>query len=280
MSSPPSQSTSPRPTPDDFIALTARRRTLMGILNVTPDSFSDGGRFETPETALTQANHLASEGADIIDIGAESTRPGHQPISADAEWRRLADVLPSIVAATNLPLSIDTMKAEVAARALAAGACVVNDVWGLQRDPAMADVVAAAGAATIVMHNREMRDADIDIVDDMQRFFERSLAIAARAGIAATRIVLDPGIGFGKTKAQNVAALAAVPVLRRFGCPVLIGVSRKSLFGALLGADGDERLVPTIAANLATATLGARIFRVHDVREQRMAFAVFDALGI
>ena len=280
MTSPPPQITSPRPTPDAFLALTARRRTVMGILNVTPDSFSDGGRFDTPDTAIEQANRLASDGADIIDIGAESTRPGHQPISADEEWRRLADVLPSIAAAATVPISIDTMKAEVAVRALAAGACVINDVWGLQRDPAMADVVAAAGAAIVVMHNREKRDADIDIVDDMQRFFERSFSIAARAGVPAARIVLDPGIGFGKTKAQNVAALAAVPVLRRFGSPVLIGVSRKSLFGALLGADGDERLVPTIAANLATATLGARIFRVHDVREHRMAFAVFDALGI
>ena len=268
-----------RPSPDDFIALASRRRTLMGILNVTPDSFSDGGRFDMPDTALAQARRLASDGADIIDIGAESTRPGHLPITIDAEWQRLADILPAIAAATTLPISIDTMKAEVAARALAAGACVVNDVWGLQRDAAMADVVAGAGAAIIVMHNRETRDADIDIVEDMQRFFARSLAIAARAGIAAERIVIDPGIGFGKTKSQNVAALAAVPVLRRFGCPVLIGVSRKSLFGALLGVEGDERLVPTIAANLAAATLGACIFRVHDVREHRMAFAVFDALG-
>ncbi len=252
----------------------------MGILNVTPDSFSDGGRFDAPDMARAQAKRMVAEGADIIDIGAESTRPGFEPITADEEWRRLADVLSAVIAENDVPVSIDTTKAEIAARALEVGASVVNDIWGLQRDPRMADVVASARAGLVVMHNRDVKDPQIDIVGDMQRFFARSLEIASRAGIAQERIVLDPGIGFGKTKEQNLAALAAVPTLKAFGCPVLIGVSRKSLFGALLGVDNDERLVPTIATNLATATLGAKIFRVHDVREHRMALAVFDALGV
>ena len=188
--------------------------------------------------------------------------------------------LPRVAAAVDVPLSIDTMKARVAERALGAGACVVNDIWGLQGDPDMAGVVAANGAAVVIMHNRERRDPAIDIGADMHRFFARSLEIATRAGIPVERVILDPGIGFGKTKEQNLAALRAVPELATHGCPILIGVSRKSLFGDLLGAGPGERMVGTIAANLAMAARGARIFRVHDVREHRMALAVFDALGL
>ena len=265
---------------DAVFARVARHRVLMGIVNVTPDSFSDGGRFVTPEAALAQARRLADEGADLLDIGAESTRPGHTPVPADEEWQRLAPVLPGIVAAFDGAVSVDTSKAAVAERALAAGACIINDVWGLQRDPAIADVAAAAGAAVVVMHNRETADPALDIVADMEAFFDRSLAIAARAGIAERHLILDPGIGFGKTKAQNFEALRAVPQLARRGWPVLIGVSRKSLWGALLGADIADRLVPTLAANLATATTGARMFRVHDVAEHRAAFAVLDALQL
>ena len=185
-----------------------------------------------------------------------------------------------MVAAVDTSISIDTMKATTAARALAAGVGIVNDIWGLQGDPDMAGAVAAGGGGIVVMHNRHSHDASIDIVADMQRFFERSLDIARRAGIPDTHVMLDPGIGFGKTKAQNFEALAAVPKLRHFGCPILVGVSRKSLFGHLLGVGTDDRLVPTLAANLATATMGATIFRVHDIREHRMALTVLDALGV
>ncbi len=250
----------------------------MGILNVTPDSFSDGGRFDERDAALAQARRMAAEGADIIDIGAESTRPGHQPVPAEEEWRRLEAILPALVEAVDVPVSIDTQKAEIARRALEAGAAIVNDVWGFQRDPAMAHVVAEAGAGAILMHNRASVDPAIDIADDMHRFFERSLNIAAGAGMDQAHIALDPGIGFGKTKAQNLRALAATADLGRHGRPVLIGVSRKSLFGALLSKPPEERLVGTLAANLAAAMRGARIFRVHDVAEHRMALSVLEAI--
>ena len=266
---------------DAFLAQAGQRRVLMGIVNVTPDSFSDGGRFETRDAAVAQARRLVAEGADIVDVGAESTRPGHVPITAQEEWRRLEQVLPAVLEAVDAPVSVDTMKAEIAARALDAGAAVVNDIWGLQRDPRMAEVVAAKGAAVVVMHNRETRDPATDIVADMLRFFEHSLDIARRAGVPEGHVVLDPGVGFGKTPDQNFQALAAVPKLKQFGCPILIGVSRKSLFGHLLGIEATgERLIPTLAANLATAAMGANIFRVHDIREHRMALTVFDALGV
>jgi len=264
---------------DAFLRTVAERRALMGILNVTPDSFSDGGKFDGRDAAVAQAKKLVADGADIIDVGAESTRPGHTPISAEEERRRLAPLLDALLAEVDSPFSIDTYKAETARYALERGVCVINDVWGLQRDPAMADAVAEAGAAVVVMHNRESVDSALDIVADMKRFFDRSLDLARTAGIMRAHVMLDPGIGFGKTKEQNLAALRATDWLaKEYGLPVLIGVSRKSLFGLLLGAAVDARLIGTIAANLATAARGARIFRVHDVAEHRAAFAVWDAI--
>lgn len=263
---------------DQFLNAVARGPAIMGILNVTPDSFSDGGRFEAPDSAVRQALRLADEGADIIDVGAESTRPGHTPVSADEEWARLEKILPPLLAALEAPLSVDTYKAETARRALALGVSTINDVWGLQRDPDMAHVAAEAEAAVVVMHNRESVDASIDIVADMRRFFDRSLDLARRAGVDERRILLDPGIGFGKTKAQNLAALRATGALGVYGLPVLIGVSRKSLFGHLLGAGVENRLTGTLAANLATLARGARVFRVHDVAEHRAALKVWDAI--
>lgn len=264
---------------DAFLDVVVRRRAIMGILNVTPDSFSDGGRFDRPEAALAQAKAMVAAGADIVDVGAESTRPGHTPVTAAEEIARLERLLPPLVAEVDAPLSIDTYKAATARYATGLGACVVNDVWGLQRDQDMARVVADAGAAVVVMHNRDDRDESVDIVADMMRFFDRSLALARRAGVPDAHVMLDPGIGFGKTKSQNLAALRATDALvETFGLPVLIGVSRKSLFGLLLGADVDARLVGTLAANLACATRGARIFRVHDVAEHKAAFAVLDAI--
>lgn len=263
---------------DQFLNAVARGPTIMGILNVTPDSFSDGGRFEAPDSAVPQALRLADEGADIVDVGAESTRPGHTPVSADEEWARLEKILPPLLAALEAPLSIDTYKAQTARRALALGVSTINDVWGLQRDPEMAHVAAEAEAAVVVMHNRETVDASVDIVADMRRFFDRSLDLARRAGVDERRILLDPGVGFGKTKAQNLAALRATGALGAYGLPVLIGVSRKSLFGHLLGAGVENRLTGTLAANLATLARGARVFRVHDVAEHRAALKVWDAI--
>ena len=264
---------------DSFLNLIGVRPAIMGILNVTPDSFSDGGRFQSTEAALAQARKLVDDGADVVDVGAESTRPGHTPVPLDEEWRRLAPLVGPLVAAIAVPVSIDTYKAEIARRAVAAGVSIVNDVWGLQKDPEMAGVVADSGAAVVVMHNRETVDPEIDIEADMRGFFERSLAHADRAGIPRARILIDPGIGFGKNKAQNLKALQATGRLREaFGLPVLIGVSRKRMFGDLLGASVEGRLIGTLAANLATLARGAAVFRVHDAAEHAAAFKVFHAI--
>jgi dihydropteroate synthase len=263
---------------DAFLRTVRTRKTIMGILNVTPDSFSDGGRFTSRDRAVQQARKLIADGADIVDVGAESTRPGHTPITAEEEWARLAPLLEPLLEVVDAPFSIDTYKAATARRATEMGVVVVNDVWGLQHDAAMADSVAEAGAALIVMHNRTETDPAIDILADLRRFFDHSLNLAQRAGIARERIILDPGIGFGKTKQQNLAALAATTELQDYGLPILIGISRKSIFGALLGATVDGRLIGTIAANLVTAMYGARLFRVHDPAEHRAAFTVLDAI--
>ncbi len=264
---------------DSFLDLIGVRPAIMGILNVTPDSFSDGGRFQSFDSALAQARKLVAEGADIIDIGAESTRPGHTPVPLDEEWRRLAPLLGPLLSAIATPVSIDTSKAEVARRSIAAGVSIVNDVWGLQRDPEMAGVVADGGAAVVIMHNRDTVDPEVDIEVDMRRFFERSLALADTAGIPRRHMLIDPGIGFGKTKAQNLRALQAMSRLREtFGLPVLIGVSRKRLFGDLLGVGVEGRLIGTLAANLAMLARGAAVFRVHDAAEHAAAFKVFHAI--
>ncbi len=264
---------------DSFLDLIGVRPAIMGILNVTPDSFSDGGRFQSFDSALAQARKLVAEGADIIDIGAESTRPGHTPVPLDEEWRRLAPLLGPLLSAIATPVSIDTSKAEVARRSIAAGVSIVNDVWGLQRDPEMAGVVADGGAAVVIMHNRDTVDPEVDIEVDMRRFFERSLALADTAGIPRRHMLIDPGIGFGKTKAQNLRALQATSRLREtFDLPVLIGVSRKWLFGDLLGVGVEGRLIGTLAANLATLARGAAVFRVHDAAEHAAAFKVFHAI--
>ena len=250
---------------------------VMGILNVTPDSFSDGGRHDAAPVARAAA--LAGEGAAIVDIGGESTRPGFVPVPAEVEWRRIAPVVEALADGLPVPLSIDTTKSEVARRALAAGAAVINDVWGFLGDPAMADVVAEFGAGAVLMHNRDAVDPSLDVGDDMVAFFERALARAERAGVAPGRIALDPGIGFGKTPAQQVEAIRAVGRLRRrFGLPVLVGLSKKRFLGAITGAPVERRGVETVAANLAAAAAGASIFRVHDVAEHVAALKVFDAV--
>jgi dihydropteroate synthase len=264
---------------DSFLDLIGVRPAIMGILNVTPDSFSDGGRFQSLEAALAQARKLVADGADVIDVGAESTRPGHTPVPLDEEWRRLAPLIGPLLGAIATPVSIDTYKAEVARRSIATGVSIVNDVWGLQRDPEMASVVADGGAVVVMMHNRDAVDPEVDIEADMQRFFERSLTLAEAAGIPRQHMLIDPGVGFGKTKAQNLRALQATSRLREtFGLPVLIGVSRKRLFGDLLGVGVEGRLIGTLAANLATLARGAAVFRVHDAAEHAAAFKVFRAI--
>jgi dihydropteroate synthase len=251
---------------------------VMGVLNVTPDSFSDGGQFIAPERALAQARRMIAEGADIIDIGAESTRPyGAQPVSADEELKRLRPILADVVS-LGIPVSIDSMKSAVVAWALDAGAAMANDVWGLQRDPDMARLLAARNAPVIVMHNRESVDADIDIMKDIAAFFARSLETAAKAGILPGNIVLDPGIGFGKTPEQSMTALARLDELRVFGLPLLVGASRKRFISAVTPSEPHQRLGGSIAAHLAAAKAGARIIRTHDVSETVQALRVAAAI--
>lgn len=263
---------------DALIARCSERPMVMGILNVTPDSFSDGGRFLARDAALAQAAKLVADGADILDVGAESTRPGHAPVTPEEEWRRLAPVLEGL-REIDVALSIDTTKAEIARRALALGACMVNDVGGLQKDPEMAGVAAQAGAAAAAMFSLPEMDWTRDVVADMEAFFDRTLEIAAAAGLPRAHLILDPGVGFAKSRAQNHAALAATARLRaRYGLPVLIGASRKKVFGALSGGRCDDALIGTLAAHLAARARGASIFRVHDVAEHATAFAVFEMI--
>jgi dihydropteroate synthase len=263
---------------DAFLKLVRSRPAVMGILNVTPDSFSDGGLFRHAETAVARAKDMVSQGCDIVDVGGESTRPGAAPTSEEEELHRVAPVLTALGASFDVPLSIDTYKAHVAAKAVERGVVLVNDVGGLQRDPAMAETVAAAEAAVVVMHSRPAKDAAADIVADMRRFFDRSLAIAAQAGIPEERLVLDPGIGFGKTARQNLACIARLGELKDYGLPILVGASRKAFLGSLLPEHFEATLVGTVAVGLAAVSNGASVLRVHDVAEHVAALRVFQAL--
>lgn len=257
---------------------------VMGILNVTPDSFSDGGLWTERDAALRQAGRMAEEGAAIIDIGGESTRPGHTPVSAEDEAARVLPIVEAVKRETGLPVSIDTYKAEVARAALEAGADMVNDIWGLRRDGGeMAALIAGTGAACCLMHNRE-RAEYADFMADMLSDLRETLAIADRAGIARSSIVLDPGIGFGKTYEQNLIAMNRLDELLAFGCPVLLAASRKSVIGLTLDLPADERMEGTIATTVAGVLRGAAFVRVHDVKENlraaRMALAIRREAGL
>jgi dihydropteroate synthase len=251
----------------------------MGVLNVTPDSFSDGGQFFDPASAIAQAQRMAAEGADILDIGAESTRPygGRQPVSTEDEQARLAPVLSKVVK-IGLPVSIDTFKAKTAAYALERGATILNDVWGLQYDPDMARVAAAHGVPLIVMHNREKADPAIDIMADVKAFLARSLEIAAKAGVLRERIVLDPGVGFGKTLDQSTTVIARLGELREFELPILMGLSRKRFISSISPSEPHQRIGGSIAGNLLAVQAGATIVRVHDVLETVQALQVMAAI--
>jgi dihydropteroate synthase len=261
---------------DAFFRRIGSRPVIMGILNLTPDSFSDGGRFQTTDASIAHARRMAADGCDIVDVGGESTRPGATAVSETDELARVEPILAELARLLDIPVSIDTYKAKVATRAVALGAVLINDVWGLQKDPAMADAVGEAEAALVIMHNRANKDETLDIMSDIRRFFDRSLALAETAGIPRARIILDPGIAFGKTARQNLEAIAGIPKLRDYGLPILVGVSRKSFLGSLVEPGRDASLAGTIAANLAAAANGAAIFRVHDVAAHLAAFQVFD----
>ena len=259
------------------------RPLLMGVVNVTPDSFSDGGRYEAADAAIVHARRLIDEGADIVDIGGESTRPGARAVEAGEEARRVLPVLEAL-AGCGRPLSVDTRRAEVMRAALAAGADMINDVGGFRASGAVA-AVAAGSAALCVMHmlgepaTMQTAPAYDDVVADVQQFLAQRLRVLQAAGVAHERLVVDPGIGFGKTQADNLRLLRSLDRLAALGVPVLVGVSRKSLIGQLTGRPVDQRLAGRIAGALAAAARGARILRVHDVAATRDALAVWQAVA-
>lgn len=256
---------------------------IMGILNATPDSFSDGGKFQTLEKGAERAFRMLEEGADIIDIGGESTRPGSHPVQALEEIERTVPMIGKIREQSDCLISIDTMKAEVARAAIAAGADIINDV-SAGSDPQMFGVAAETGAGLILMHMRgtpkTMQEAPEydDVVSEVRKALEQRMDAAVRAGVAAEQICFDPGIGFGKTDEHNLALLNGIPELAAAGRPVLIGVSRKSLFGRLLGRDVDERLAGSLAAAVFSVMHGAQLLRVHDVKESCDAVRLVDRL--
>lgn len=267
------------PTIADVPAIRPGRARIMGILNVTPDSFSDGGRFDGLPAAVAHATAMVRDGADIIDVGGESTRPGHTPVAADEEKARVLPVIEALAPTIATPISIDTWKASVAEPALAAGASILNDQWALQGDPEIAAVAASFDVETILMHNRTAIDAELDIFQDVFRFFDISLERARKAGLSERRIVLDPGIGFGKTLEQNLQLLKGIDRLKALGFPVLIGLSRKSMIGRLLGVEVGERLVGTLVLDTLALAAGADIIRVHDVAEHVAARTLVEAIS-
>lgn len=260
------------------------RTLVMGVLNVTPDSFSDGGRFVDAEDAVAGAGEMVESGADIIDIGAESSRPGAAPVSSEKEKARLETVLPSVCSAHQIPVSIDTYKSDVARWAIENGAAIVNDITGLRGDAAMADVVADTGCYLVIMHmlgtpqtmQREPRYDDV--VDDIKRFFEDRISVATDAGIGPDRIWLDPGIGFGKTLEHNLEVLRRIDEFACFGCPVLVGTSRKSFIGTVLNIDVEDRVEGTGATVVCAVMGGARVVRVHDIKPMVRIVRMVDAV--
>jgi dihydropteroate synthase len=267
-------------TPNLLVRLLAKNRPLvMGVLNITPDSFSDGGQFIAPEAAFRQARRLIEEGADILDIGAESTRPygSAKPVTLEEELARLEPVLPGVVR-MGVPVSIDTMKPEVALWALGEGAGIVNDVWGLQRDPNMARVVGERRVPVVIMHNRHSADPAIDIMSDVKAFFSASLDVAAKANVSRDAIVLDPGIGFGKTPEQSMQVIGALAAFKEFGLPILVGASRKRFISTVSPSEPMDRIGGSLAAHVIAHLNGAAIIRTHDVSVTIQALRVAAAI--
>ncbi len=262
-------------------ALSLRRTLIMGVLNVTPDSFYDGGRFFDPQRAMEHAEHLVAEGADILDIGGESSRPGSDPVSAEEELRRVGQLIETLAVNLNVPISIDTCKAETAARCLELGATMVNDITGL-RDAAMREVVARHDVPAVIMHMqgepKTMQQAPSysDVVADVKDFLVRRACDAAAAGVR--QVIVDPGIGFGKTAAHNMELLRRLQEFSDLPYPLLVGVSRKSSIGQITGAPPDERLPGTLAATAIAVLNGVNIVRVHDVKECKQAVRMAEAI--
>ena len=261
---------------------TGPRAVVMGILNVTPDSFSDGGLHLDLDKAVEAARQMAADGADIIDIGGESTRPGADPVSSGKEQERILPVFEALSKAFGEGgplLSVDTYRAETARLALSAGAHIVNDVWGLRREPEIAEVAAREGAGVVIMHTGRDREKLSDVIADQIAWFEPSLAIADKAGVRRESLLLDPGFGFAKDTAENVALMARMAELNVLGLPIVAGTSRKRFIGAITGReDADERDAGTAATSVLLRLAGAAVFRVHNVGVNRDALAMADAV--
>jgi dihydropteroate synthase len=255
------------------------KAVVVGILNVTPDSFSDGGLFDAPEAALAQARRMIGEGAGIIDVGGESTRPGAAAISASEEQARVLPIIEALASAGDVLISVDTYRADTARLAVAAGAHIVNVVWGLQREPDIARVAAETGAGLIIMHTGRGREKLPDVIADQVAFLDKSLEIARQNGIADDRIVLDPGFGFAKeTAEENLDLMARFSELHALGFPLMAGTSRKRFIGTVTGRDAADRAVGTAATSVILRLKGAHLFRVHDVAINVDALAMADAM--
>ena len=261
-----------------------RRTALVGVLNVTPDSFSDGGRYLDPENAIARGVKLAEEGADLIDIGGESSRPGARPVSAEEELERVVPVIRGLRRALSVPLSIDTYKARVARVAIEEGVDVVNDISAMRFDPEMVRVIAAAKVPVVLMHMqgtpRTMQERPYyrDVVEEVKGFLQKRIEFALESGVGPEQILVDPGIGFGKELEHNLALLRGLPALASLGRPILVGPSRKTFIGKILGVGPEERLEGSLAAAVAAVLAGANMIRIHDVREARRAIGIADAL--
>ena len=255
-----------------------KKTYIMGILNVTPDSFSDGGNYTDVNIAIKHAKEMRDQGADIIDVGGESTRPGHKFVSSEEEIKRIVPVIKSLKKEVHIPLSIDTYKADVAEEALKLGVDMVNDVWGLTYDDDMADVIGKYDASVCIMHNQNGTKYDQDIMENIKEFLQNSIDKALKAGVKKENIVLDPGIGFGKTFEQNVEVLKRLNELHDLGYPILLGTSRKSVLGNIVGGEPKERVEATVATTVCGIRDGVDIVRVHDVKENIQAAKVADKL--
>lgn len=262
----------------ELILKLGSRTYIMGILNLTPDSFSDGGKFSYIEDAIRRAKEMVEDGADIIDLGGESTRPGYIGVPAEEEIERILPVLNRLVSEIHVPISIDTSKAYVADCMLKAGASMINDVGGLQRDPEMSSICSRHQVPVVVMHNQHGTDYKGDIMAEIADFLRKSVEIALKAGISGYNIILDPGIGFGKTLEQNIEVLSRLEELTSLGYPILLGTSRKGMFGRILSLPPSERVEATISTSVIGVTKGVDIIRVHDVKENFRAVKVADAI--
>jgi dihydropteroate synthase len=254
------------------------RTYVMGIVNATPDSFSGDGLGDDADAAVGQGLRMVREGADMLDVGGESTRPGHAPVTAEEEISRTEKAVRRLAQQSGVPVSIDTYKLEVAEAAVAAGATIVNDVWGLTRSPAMADLAARAKCALVLMHNQDGTDYAGDLMEEVKRFLSASVRHAIDAGVPKERVIVDPGIGFGKTAEQNWEVMRRFAELKDLAQPILVGTSRKSFIGKLLDLPVTERLEGTAATVVAAILRGADVVRVHDVLQMARAVRVADRM--